>query len=386
MENLDILAPNYRRSVQRWSDAQTLANGYDALEVCFLDRAHGLVEHVKSFIESVCLTILSEFDQPKPSNPNSTALLVAALRVLGLENKKGAEQLDKVLSGFNKLSDSITAMRNVNGPVAHGKDAFLDPITDDHARIFLHVGDAILGILLNALEGKEPNLKVTREPYENFPHHNKRIDQAVQVNARIDDEDEQPTILISVSTGLPEGAIDLRIEPSRLLYGTDRQAYIEILKTASEVPREPVDEAKETEEVSDSKPGDMPSVTPVEEAEHITSVISEYDGPLDFLRSGLKTILELESVRPTVTAGKEQLTDSLLATLDRNMALDWNIRETNRARLKIACKRVLVQFETEPKKADEVAKRMVRWLSHQTTYEDGTISIGSPSARKENGS
>ena len=103
MTNLDTLVPNYRRAKQRWPSAPTLTDGYDALAICFCDNAHGLVEHVKSFIESVCLTILSEFGQPKPSKPNSTKLLVAALDALGLSNTRGATELNTVLSGFNRL-------------------------------------------------------------------------------------------------------------------------------------------------------------------------------------------------------------------------------------------------------------------------------------------
>lgn len=245
MANLDALAPNYLRAVQRWPGASTLANGYEALATCFSDRSHGLVEHVKSFVESVCLTIMVEYGEPKPSNnPSTTELLVAALRALGLRNTRGTDQLDKVLSGFNKLSDALSDMRNVNGPVAHGKDGFLDAITVEHVRAFLHVGDAILGVLLNALEGKEPNLKETREPYETFQQLNERIDRTVKVNVQIDDEDEWPTIVLSVATGSHEEALDLRVEPSRLLYGVDRQAYIEVLNMVDAVPMGVEDEAK----------------------------------------------------------------------------------------------------------------------------------------------
>ena len=77
---------------------------------------------------------------------------------------------------------------------------------------------------------------MTREPYETFQHHNERIDRAVNVNARIDDEDERPTIVLSVAMGAHEEPIDLRIEPSRLLYGVDRQVYIEVLKMADAIP------------------------------------------------------------------------------------------------------------------------------------------------------
>ena len=389
MDNLDTLAPNYRRAQQRWPSAPTLADGYDALAICFYNSAHGLVELVKSFIESVCLTILSEFGQQRPSNnPNSTELLVAALDALGLSNTKGATKLDAVLSGFNRLSDALSEMRNETGPVAHGKDGFLDSVTIDHTRAFLHVGDAILGVLLNALEGKDPDLVVTHEPYETFKDYNDRIDRDANVQVQIDEEGDRPIIVFSVTTGSPEEAIELRVEPSRLLYGTDRQAYIAVLETTKVVSAVAVDEAKEEkekEEVTVSEFDDTPSVTPVEAVGPVTAVMSVYGGTFDTLRSGLKTFLTLEGVTPTVTAGKEQLIDSLLATVDTNMALDWRNREPIQARIKVACKRVLVRFGTESEKADEVAKRIVTWLSQQATNEDGKINIGSHSVKGENG-
>lgn len=167
MPDLDALAPNYLRAQQRWPDAPTLARCHGALSASFEADSHGLVEHVKSFIESVCLTILGEHGETMPSStPSTTELLVAALAPLGLRNTRGASGLDSVLSGFNRLSDALTAMRNDNGPIAHGRDAFLDALTVDHARAFLHAGDAILGVLINAFEGKQPDLTFTREPYE----------------------------------------------------------------------------------------------------------------------------------------------------------------------------------------------------------------------------
>ena len=379
MTTLDTLAPNYLRAAQRWPGAATLANGYEALAACFRDSAHGLVEHVKSFVESVCLTIMVEYGETKPSdNPSTTELLVAALRALGRENTRGVDKLDGVLSGFNKLSDALSAMRNVNGPVAHGKDGFLDPVSAHHARAFLHVGDAILGVLLDALEGKEPNLKVTREPYETFQHHNERIDRAVNVNARIDDEDERPTIVLSVAMGAHEEPIDLRIEPSRLLYGVDRQVYIEVLKMADAIPVVAEDEVAVTEA------GEM--LPPVEAAGSVTAVVPEYSGKLDFLRSGLEALLASEGVTSLASStGDEQLLDSLLATTDKNMALDWEARTQIQARLKVACKRVLVRFGIPREKANEIAVHMINWLLVQVTDDVGTVRTGSFSTKRTNG-
>ena len=364
MADLDALAPNYRRAKERWPDAPTLSRSYEALTACFDGNAHGLVEHVKSFIESVCVTILGEFREPLPSStPSTTDLLIAALRPLGLQNTRGASKLDKVLSGFNRLADALTEMRNDHGAVAHGKDAFLDAVTADHARAFLHAGDAILSILLNGLEGKEPDLIATREPYERFFHLNERIDRAVGVEARVDEDGGRPVIVLALAAGLMDEAIEIRVEPSRLLYGIDRSAYIEVLKTVNEVRAEAVDEA---EEEAPSEEAEQPEVVTPPPAAPLVEVVPIYSGRLAVLRDALDGFLNAEGLQARdVPPGGAQLTDSLLATVDQNMGLDWKMREPLRARLKVVCKRVIVQFGFEAAKAEEVAERLVTWMRIQ---------------------
>jgi len=368
MADLDVLAPNYRRAQQRWPDAPTLTMCHEALKTCFDSNAHGMVEHVKSFIESVCLTIMGELREPMPSStPSTTDLLVAALNPLGLRNTRGASKLDKVLSGFNKLADALTEMRNDHGPVAHGKDAFLDALTADHARAFLHAGDAILGVLLNALEGKQPDLTVTREPYESFPHLNERIDRAVSVEARIDEDGAHPMVVFSVATGPRGEAIELRAEPSRLLYGIDRSAYIEVLKNADLVVAEG-EEAEEEEggQVAAPVPGEPSGISAAATTVSLTDLVTIYGGLLDPLRPGLGDFLNAEGVDSAAVAeGDTRIIDSLLATADQNMGLDWKRREPLQARLKVACKRVLVQFGSTPEKSEDVAERLVAWLRIQ---------------------
>lgn len=367
MHDLDLLAPNYRRAQQRWPDAPMLGRCYEALDACFNGNTHGLVEHAKSFVESVCLTIMGEFGTPMPTaQPSMTELLVTALGALDLKNTKGASKLDKVLSGFNRLADAIGEMRNETGPVAHGKDGFLDAVTRDQARVFLHAGDAILGILLNAFEGKEPDLIATREPYENFAHLNERIDGAVAVEARIDDDGDRPIVVFSVATGRRDEAIELRVEPSRLLYGIDRGAYVEVLKTADLAVTKA--EESETSEVEASAEdlGEVPDAGIGISVGPVTEVVVQYQGELAALRGGVEAFLRAEGVDPTLAVSDgARLTDSLLATAEENMALDWKRRETMQAKLKVACKRVLVRFGSAVDKADAVADRFVTWLRVQ---------------------
>lgn len=374
MADLDLLAPNYRRASERWPDAPTLSRCHESLVACFAGNAHGQVEHVKAFIESVCLTILGEFHEPMPSaTPSTTDLLVAALKPLGLQNTKGASKLDKVLSGFNRLADALTDMRNEHGPVAHGKDGFLDALATDHARTFVHTGDMILSVLLNALEGKEPDLTVTREPYERFPHLNERIDQAVGIEAHVDDDLDRPMVVIAVGTGPRDEAIEIRVEPSRLLYSIDRAAYIEVLKTADALAGEEEEEEDEEDDELATIPEELTEPELIGTVQSAPSlVVHDYSGRLAVLRTALRAFLTGEAWKsPEDAAESADLTESLLATMDQNMGLDWKQREVLQARLKVACRRVLMRFGSEAKKAEEVAEKLLTWARIQVPDELG---------------
>jgi len=365
MPDLDDVAPNYRRAQQRWPDAPTLARCYEALNERLVGNAHGLVEHVKSFIETVCLTIMGELREPMPSEaPSTTDLLVAALGRLGLRNTRGANKLDKVLSGFNRLADALTEMRNETGPVAHGRDAFLDAVTTDHARAFLHTGDAILAVLLNAFEGKQPDLITTREPYESFPHLNERIDDAVNVAARIDDDGDRPVVAFAIGIGPRGEAIELRVEASRLLYGIDREAYIEVLKTANLAAAQAEVGEEEMEDVeAAAETGGASTLVAAAAEGPVTDLVPTYAGVLSDLRSGVEQFLLAEGSDPNVEgADGARLIDSLLSTSEQNIGLDWKERAPIRARLKVASKRVLVRFGAAPDHAEGIAERFVSWL------------------------
>jgi hypothetical protein len=359
MADLDSLAVNFTRAKERWPNAPTLAQYHKALSACFLANDHGLVEHVKSFIESVCITILGEFRQPMPSNqPSTTELLVAALRPLGLQNTRGASKLDKVLSAFNKLTDALSEMRNDLGPVAHGKDAFLDAISADHARTFLHAGDAILGILLNAFDGKEPNLEVTREPYTSFPTYNDLIDQAVSVQAATEEDEGKSTIVLSFAVGRPDEAMQIRIEPSRLLYGIDRSAYVEMLEEAKSIKIMPEEIQPDDATVKIVEKFQFPSFKLVPE------VTSTYNGRLAPLRPKLNVFLLSEGLDTSATISDgAHIVDSLLATVDENMGVDWRTRATLQSRLKVSSKRVFLRFGQKTEQAEHLSKRLLDWLS-----------------------
>lgn len=357
--------PNYTRAVEAWPEAATLRGYYDSIVNASDGECHGLVEHVKGFIECVCITILSEFNVSIPtSTPTSTELLVAALKPLGLQNSKGASKLDKILSGFNKLSDAISEMRNESGPVAHGKDGFYDSLRRDHGRAFLYTGDAIVGVLLNALEGTDPDLMVTREPYERFAHLGEKIDRSVSMKASVEVDETGHMLIVAVTVaGKNEETTTLRLVPSQLLYGMDRAAFVDILNEASSAVFEP--EEAPVEEVQEA-PVEEIQKAPVEEAP-VDGRVAEMEiiGQLEEQGAALGIFLASEGL---LRADSGDLINKLLITAQKNMVVDWQVRESQIAILRQGFRRDLLSVGLSRERASEGAEHLVTWFLIQIPH------------------
>ena len=367
MPELDTIAPNYLRATHFWPGAPLLAKSYDSLSACYASGSHGLVENTKAFIETVCRTVISEHGgEEQTTTPSTTDLLVSALKILGISNTKGASKLDKVLSNFNRLSDALTEARNESGPVAHGKDGFLDAIASEHERIFLLVGDVLVSVLLSAIDGKQPDLRFTREPYETFEEHNKRIDQAASLVARIEDDDDLQVAVFSVRVGSSQEVIEVRAEASRLLYGLDRHGYIEALQNAGTGATTPsVDE--EVGEVRALPKRDL-ELGPATPAPPSRTSLDLWSG--EELARHIAATVDAIGERGVLS---QTATEGTIATLARvakeNMYLDWEKRPAVQAGMKIALRRALVQEGFHLAEGDVIAIEVVETLGDLASTE-----------------
>jgi hypothetical protein len=358
MENLDSLAPHFRLAKERWVDAPALSEHYQSVLESYGGNSYGLMATIKSFIECVCLTILGEFGKSSPSaTPTTTELLVEALRCLGLQNTRGASKVDKLLSAHNKMADALSDIRNEDCPLAHGKDGFLDTLTNNERRAFLITADTLLALLLSALEGKEPDLEYTREPYERFEYLHDRIDRNIVADATTEEDGDRQLVVVTLRTGSLQEGFELRIEPSRLLYAIDRTAYVEFLSSsAAPVPSDMTsDEAKETSDVSI----DLRRAPDPEPA--VAESVSSYDGVLTRLKEGFEQYLRSVGLIGTDGSG-QQLRDSLLAAAESHLGLDWTAREPLVSAMKVALRRTLVRFGIDRRKAESNADQLVSWF------------------------
>ena len=363
MDDLDVLAPHFRRAKERWSEAPALSNHYKTVAQSYEGGGHGLIGTIKSFIECVCLTILGEFGKPMPSSdPSTTELLVEALKSLGLQSSRGASKVDKLLSAHNRMTDTLSELRNESDPVVHGKDGFLDTLTANERRAFLLTADTILALLLAAHDGTEPDLKYTREPYERFVHLHERVDRAVTVESAIEDDEGRQLVVVTLRTGSLREGIELRVEPSRLLYAIDRTAYTELLASSAVEP----EAAPSPSEVTEEAQAAVEPTRVSESAPPVAAVVASYEGALSPLK---ETLVEyLESLGVSAGGGAPagaSLHDSLLATAAPYMGLDWTTREPLLASMKVALRRALVQFGIDRERADQGAEHLISWLKIQ---------------------
>jgi hypothetical protein len=127
-----------------------------------------------------------------------------------------------------------------------------------------------------------------------------------------------------------------------------------MIRTADLVAAE-AEEAEDEEEEQAAAPEPVePSGIGAVTAAALTELVPIYGGPLEPLRTGVEAFLIAEGLDPARTAeGGAEFIDSLLATAEENMGLDWIQRESLQARLKVACKRVLVQFGLHPRRRRE---------------------------------
>lgn len=338
---LDTIAPSFYAAKSRWPDAPNMQAHYEDIAKTFEENGSSLLEPCKSFLEMVCITVLSEIGEPLPgNNPSTTQYLVAALDKLGLRNTRGASAFDKVLSAHNKLADALTEVRNQEGSVSHGKDGFLDVMSDRHARVYLLSADTIISLILNTYEGVEPSILHTREKHTRYKHHNDKIDAGTAVNAEVD---EDGMLVLSFRAGSQrEGeGIELRTPTSELLYYLDRQAYMDVIValrgvTPTETDDEPDEdeiELEETETPTEAEaetPADVPTeATTSPHLEAITEYSGRYVDQVNLLYEFI--IHSLLNGKSEQAAQVQNLTYTLLNGMEDLGMVDWSTRKSTRS-------------------------------------------------------
>ena len=126
-----------------------------------------------------------------------------------------------LIKEHNRLADALRVFRNEAGTVSHGKDGFIRKLSVHHRRAALLAADAIVTFLHEAYLEREPDPVLTLEPFDRFAESNATIDEYASIIAEADEDGILRALVL-----LPnDEEITLTVEPSRLLFGVDREAY-----------------------------------------------------------------------------------------------------------------------------------------------------------------
>jgi hypothetical protein len=372
MATFDDFTPNFLKAKERWLDAPLLASHYDAIVESYKGSGHDIIATSKSFVECVCRIILGEFGKPEPaSDSNTTYLLSRALKAVGLANTKGASRLDDILTAHNKMADALSFVRNNYDAGAHGKDGFLDTLNTNECRAYLITADSLVAILLGAYEGREPDLRFTREPYERFAHLHDRVDRSVSIRASIDSDSGADTLVVVFSSQYLPDEIELRLEPSELLYALDRTAYLELLVSSSLPTQEEQEEVPAVEAIAEA----VPAVA-VSTSSSTAQIVVTYDGQLSALKGALDAqLLTMGGLESALGTANTSFRDSLLATAEQHIGLDWNERLPMRAAMKVGIKRICLRFGIDPIRAEQNSETLTGWFAANAPAQTGAVPV-----------
>lgn len=367
--SLDDIAPSFRLAKDRWPDAPNIQTHYNDLAQTFELNGSSLIELCKSFIEMICKTIIKELNKkpPESSRPTTTECLVCTLDALGIRNQRGSSALGTILSGYNKLSNGLANIRNQEGSVAHGKDGFIDDISQNHTRIYLLSADAIISLLLKAYDGVEPSIIKTRESHLRFLHYNEKIDSATQVEAQIG---EDGLLEVNFHAGFLQEGLNLRIPASELLYYHDRHAYVDILDalrivTIKRDRKENFEHiSTEIAEMSIKEKNKRAKLQKQDKWPQKLKLINEYDGKFKDLVKPLNEFIinNIFDGDKKKYSNIKSFSKTILNKMEDFVVVDWSKRNIIRTKVRLFIKKLVKLYSIEKININSIEK-IIDWLS-----------------------
>ena len=218
--------PGIQAFCSHWRHAPMLQQTLDTLEREFADDSDASIDAAKALVECACRLLVEELDDPAaPLKPAKSDIPLAELLGLATRMLDLGEVRDRafptLIKEHNRLADALRVLRNEAGTVSHGKDGFIRKLSVHHRRAALLAADAIVTFLHEAYLERDPDPVLTLEPFERFAESNATIDEYAAIIAEADEDG-----ILRARVLLPNNEeISLSVEPSRLLFGVDPEAY-----------------------------------------------------------------------------------------------------------------------------------------------------------------
>lgn len=334
------IAPSFELAAKRWPDALNLQQHYEDLKTTYEKEGSSIIELAKSFLEMVCHTVLDDLDAKKPekSNPSTSELFSCVRSALKLDNVREVNGLGDILSGYNKLTKGLVALRDNGGTVAHGKDSYFDRLSTKHVKIFLLAAESVISFILEAFDGIEPNLSVTREPYERFIHLNEKIDLTTRIKAEVDDTSGVLNLIVSYGTK-DHDDFNLSFNTSEVLYKLDREAYVEVVNYIKGI------EVERDEEIVDQEFEDIQREENFIDRKFKTipglEIKHNYNGKYADLSSDFVEYLSQKKSKENSKKKINQFVSSILSEMEKFVVVDWKYRENILSEVRLYLKRII---------------------------------------------
>lgn len=225
MSSLDHFAPNFKRAAVRWPG---LSENHTEFVDSFDRGKEDVLVRANSYVQAVCKTVLSEAGKDIEENASHQKLLSCALSALDLSVHTATGEIREIINGHNKISDAVNNIRNHVDTVSHGRVSNFESTYKNQRRIVVVGTDAVLGLLLDAEAGFEPNLKTTSRPHSDFSGSNELVNRGlVNVGIFDDEKNGQSTLEIETLAGT------YRFSLSEILWSLEREGYVAVLDEVS---------------------------------------------------------------------------------------------------------------------------------------------------------
>ena len=142
--------------------------------------------------------------------------VVAAARTVGIEEGSSDRCLQQMASGLATATQGLSELRNVTGPLGHGRHPLHASVGDQHRLLSVHTAENIAVILYAAHKRLPLNVRHTRRDFDEDAAINDVVDQGVLVSF----DDDTGEVVINE---------DLKFRPSQILYILDRAAYVDVV-------------------------------------------------------------------------------------------------------------------------------------------------------------
>jgi hypothetical protein len=190
-----------RRILELCGDSEQIEHHIDELERAVNTNPGLAIDAAKALIETACKTILVERQQPIQSNWDVPDLVRSCLKILALipakrtDSKDTHKGLKKTINGIQTAVQGLCEIRNNEGSVSHGRDAYTQMTEEIQGRFAAQSADAIACFLFS-VHREYPGIPEPPRNYGDFSDYDEYLDSVQGEFVYLGDAAYQPSEIL----------------------------------------------------------------------------------------------------------------------------------------------------------------------------------------------